>query len=105
MKVNIKGIKTPDHSKSLCDTCSECFKIKGESIKDEKTLCLIPYPAIEIECKVTECNSYRNKTTVSIEDMKRVAWIIETKGNGKTIGFIKPDQRTQKHKDDLLEVY
>lgn len=105
MGFTIKGTHTPGvHGKSLCARCGHSLIIKGESNKESKQICT-QMEMLELGFNVIECNKFDDKSHVDLYDMKKVAWLIETAGHGKSIGFVKPKDRNEEHKKELEEVY
>ena len=93
---------TPRHSeRSKCEDCVNAIRVKGDSLDKHMTWCRsISWEKPErITFKVIECNQHKMITEQSVEDMKRIAYVIEM-GKGGQIGFLKPGKATEK--DEII---
>lgn len=91
---------TRSDSKDLCRTCSRSVVVKGGAESCELVYCNIIEK--EITFRVAECNSYIDRSAVSVSDLYEIAWVLRTTKSGKTIGFMTPDQfkKTKEGKED-----
>ena len=80
---------TPSSGKSLCDTCSYSFIVKGEADSEKKVFCEAVFnKPIQITFrKVVECSRYDNKKNLNLHQMQKTAYILMTDPRGRPIGF------------------
>lgn len=78
---------------NLCSSCREALHTVGASSGRERIVCLASYnsPYVMTE-PIAKCNTYRDKTKPSLDDMKDIAWSLQTDKGGKILGFKSPDQ-------------
>ena len=99
-----KGVRggTPMHNKSMCDSCANAHIVKGAAESEKLTICdAVYYKPNPVPFQfVVECNSYRQRNRVTIGEMEKIAYILESDPRGRPIGF-KP--AAQFRKDSGLE--
>lgn len=88
---------TVNHSAaSLCLSCRHATIVKGESIDEEIIKCRMLSNDVDwggvVHFKVTSCSSYDDKTSISLREMKEIAWEVRT-DRVRGIGFISPEER------------
>jgi hypothetical protein len=74
---------------SLCKSCQHGTCTSGFNSK-EYIHC--GYTGKDIEFPVATCSKYGPSTTASIEDMKKIAWVIESRNRGPW-GFNREGER------------
>ena len=75
---------------TLCQSCENFENAKFENGKEYRYCTAMAKPQAYLKSLAVECNQYHCKTSQSIDDMKRIAWVIENKpGVGFTIN--RPD--------------
>jgi hypothetical protein len=86
-----RGVRdgTPLHGKSLCDSCIFARTIRGEATSEQHVTCdAVSYKPIIVPFRtVVECSSYTLRNTLSLYQMQKMAYVIETDPKGKPIGF------------------
>ena len=87
--IKVKG-GTPQGAETLCRTCRWAHIVRGFGVSQERIHChwladdpRVPFP-------VSQCTSYDDKRIPSRRDMEQIAWVLLTKGAGRTIGFVTP---------------
>lgn len=99
MSVAWKGVRggTPLHGKSLCNTCSEAHIVKGAAESERMVICQAMYyqPQRVPFQTVVECSSYRERNRLSLSQMEKTAFVLETDRRGKPLGF-KPNLQFRK---------
>jgi hypothetical protein len=94
-----KGVRggTPLHGKSLCDSCRNAHIVKGTAESERLVVCEAQYyrPERVPFQTVVECTSFRRVNMLSLNQMEKMAYIIETDPRGKPIGF-KPNNQFRK---------
>lgn len=99
MSRTFKGVRdgTPLHGKSLCDTCSEAHIVKGAAESERQVVCEAVYyrPQIVPFRIVVECSSYFERNRLSLHQMNKTAYILQTDKRGRPVGF-KPNDEFRK---------
>jgi hypothetical protein len=86
--------------KRLCDTCRSGQIMRTDAESGEIIYChsLDMY----ITQRIIECSNYDDKTTVSLGEMRSIAWQLSTDKN-RNIGFISPRKWRALRRDDGLD--
>lgn len=84
--------------KSLCYTCWSGVCTRGESESQDRIHCNAMGRAVK--GKITSCTSYSDRTMTPIHEMYKIAWILETSKNQRTIGFVPYREWREKHRDE-----
>lgn len=95
---------TPDHTKSMCDTCCYAQKLKGHAESQEYIRCSVFKRFMGF--KVAECSNYEKLGALSLWQMQDMAWKICTDKSGKRIGFLSPAEINKRREkgDEIVEV-
>ncbi len=80
---------TPVGTESLCKTCTYGRIVKGYSMLERIFICDRYLEPIRIPFKVRECSDYLDKRLPDIEDMKKMAYILQERRTGHRTGFVK----------------
>jgi len=78
--------------RSLCYTCTYSQVRRGFAESEEAIYCTYrrwQNPEL-VQHAVRECSAYDHKSHASLCHMEKVAWILMTKGAGRTVGFVTP---------------
>jgi hypothetical protein len=93
MSVNVKD-GTPMHGPSLCESCSQGYVAAGYRATEMLVICdalcrshLVPFP-------VRKCTHYLDKNRRDVEEMEKVAWIIDAGGTRRKAGFEPAESAT-----------
>lgn len=87
----------------LCRTCRFCQRMKGQSEGQEIVYC--QYLGKPMPFEAMECGMYEDKRQPSLNEMKRVAWVLRTEKFGRAIGFVSAEEwRKTYRKDDYNDV-
>jgi hypothetical protein len=81
---------TPIHGNSICYSCQHGMRVQGFGMK-EALHCT--YNGRLIHFAVRQCSLYHNRNTPEIAEMKKIAWVIESRNRGPW-GF-KGEQDTE----------
>jgi hypothetical protein len=93
--MNYRGVYggTPVGTESKCDSCIHSRVIRGYAESEHVTLCdRVWEQPIRMHFKVRECSDYSDKRLPSVEEMKKIAWMLVTKSAGKPIGFVSAEE-------------
>src|SRR5712664_952202 len=77
---------TPVSGPNLCETCAHCVSVKGYSGSHEFYHCTWFQEKV-IPFSLRQCNKYTNSATPDLAEMKKIAWVIESRNRG-TWGFV-----------------
>ncbi|WP_049761919.1 hypothetical protein [Candidatus Korobacter versatilis] len=92
-KVTIKN-GTPIGTESLCSRCVHGHRQKGFRESEELVFCTYVWDATRlVPFKVAECTSYCERDSMSIQQMREMALIINTSPTLKPAGFKFSDER------------
>lgn len=69
---------------TLCTTCLFGIHIKGKNLQ-ERIHC--SYMGKQLHFRVDTCSKYAYTSATTLEDMKKIAWRVETRNRGKA-GFV-----------------
>ena len=81
---------TPKGRESICRFCSRSQMVRGID-NQERAYCHFGQ-AREITFPVYTCSAFEDARLPSLEDMKRIAWRVETRNRGRW-GFSDGDER------------
>lgn len=88
-RIKVLGGTADLSSPALCHSCRKATIIKGESYKHEVVICgALNHPGDRITFKVTSCSVYDNKNSVSLYEMRQIAWVLQTDEKKRQIGFV-----------------
>lgn len=96
---------TPVHEgKGLCNSCKHSHVYRSGAESEVTVLCTLSASgnSMRIKKPVVECSEYCNKTTKSLWDMEKIAWVLATK-NGKPIGFLSAREARKKQEDNEID--
>ena len=79
-------------TESLCLTCTHGQVICGPQHSQQRTICHLPYPTVEVHFPVRFCTDHKDKRVPKLDDMKEVAHVLVRGQRGKRVGFVTPDQ-------------
>jgi hypothetical protein len=91
MRANIRN-GTPLHGKSLCETCLNAHIERGYRESEEMVHCQATYPDHRVLFRIRECSSYTEKKRQTLYQMEKVAWVLDTKGSTRKLGFVSPEE-------------
>lgn len=91
---------TPQGTETLCVTCRWARIVKGFSVSQQEIHCGCHWPNRLVQFPVSQCSTYDDKRLPSKCDMEKIAWILLTKGAGRTIGFVTVKQFREIEGDD-----
>jgi len=78
--------------RGLCGQCQNAIVRQDEGASEPVVTCMAYYgPSRDINKPVESCSSFEARGKNTLEEMKRVAWILEVK-KGKPMGFKNPDE-------------
>lgn len=83
--------------KNLCHSCSLAVIQKGSALSQETIFC--DYTRKELPFTVVECNQYDAVENVNLKNMREIAWTLEI-SKGRKVGFMTPEQRKEKEKEE-----
>ena len=96
--------KFKDHN-DLCSSCIYLQVAKGQSgmvLRTCAQLRFIEWPYSDrIPEPIEECNQYKKANSLTLRQMEKIAWVIETKGKGQ-IGFVRASEWNENHKKESL---
>lgn len=87
------------HGESICATCSHALIVKGFRASEEFVVCQATYPDRRIPFPVRECSSHLDKSRQDLEEMEKIAWVLEARGSIRKAGFV-PASGPRKQEDD-----
>ena len=94
-------IRSGSNAKDLCKTCTSA-KIFETDTQDITRLCFCNgNEAIVLPEKVVKCDSYDETKSVSLYDLRSIAWVLRTDKTGKHIGFTPYRDLPKKEKDEV----
>lgn len=93
---------TPKGNKSLCDTCSWAHIQVGFAESERLVQCNYGWEFLrEVPFAVNACTNYNNRTLPDLEAMRKMAWNIESRKSGASVGFItKPTFKKPEAEED-----
>ena len=91
---------TPESRGTLCTTCRSARIVKGYRAGEMDVFCGASYPERRVRFLVAECSAYDDTRIVSRRDMEKIAWILVTKTEGRSIGFVTAEQFQEMEGDD-----
>ncbi len=80
---------------NLCTHCRNATVMKGSAESQERIYC--SEVGRWIRFKVCECSEFDDRALPSLEHMRNVAWILESKRGGREIGFLSASQWRKRH--------
>jgi uncharacterized cysteine cluster protein YcgN (CxxCxxCC family) len=83
--LRVRANNTPDHSKSLCETCDNSTIAKGHAVSERIVYCAIFRKTLTHD--ISECSGYEEKQALTLHQMNTMAVLLECK-EGK-YGFRK----------------
>ena len=102
MRIRIQGGTVKASQPSLCLSCANAEIVQGNN-GEEIRKCFIVGSRYLLPSKVTACTSYDNKSLPSLSEMKKIAWVLRTEKNGRSIGFQAPKMRYDEIGDEIDE--
>jgi hypothetical protein len=60
----------------------------------ERTFCALIEDFVPI--KVVQCSNFRDKCEPRLREMREVAWVVHTSKSGRRIGFLSPQEASDK---------
>lgn len=87
---------------SLCLSCRYAHVRRGFAESEVVMYCtyarwggpeIVPYA-------VKECTAYDHKSKASLCQMEKIAWVLLTKGAGRSVGFVTPKKYREIEGDD-----
>lgn len=91
---------TPVGEESICKTCCYSRLVKGYSMVERIMLCDRWGDPVRIPFKVMECSDYLDKRLPDVEDMEKMAYILQQRKNGHSAGFVKLSELRELEDDE-----
>lgn len=89
---------TAFHSgQNLCRSC--VYGWVRETTKEEAIFCENVQPTIRMRDPVVRCSQYKDKTATSLNDMYKMAFILETDKRKNVVGFVSAKEWFKKNED------
>ena len=82
---------TKQSGSSLCDSCHHGTVAEGF---DSKKVIYCTFMSKNVDFRVATCTDYHSRATPGIDEMKRIAWVVESRTRGKW-GFTGPEQQRE----------
>ena len=101
MKFTIRGgtTKTLD----VCRSCANLFRRVDD--RGERRFCTQQWDHPELlRSPVSECSEFEEKYSTSLNDLRKIAWILRTDKGGKSIGFSRYDDLSEKEQEKIDEL-
>jgi hypothetical protein len=89
MRVKVKG-GTPVYGPSLCETCERALTVKGYRENEKVVVCQEMWPQREVKFPVQECSGYMSKGRENLDELKKIAWMLQPRGPKRQAGFVAP---------------
>ena len=83
---------TPLHGEPLCETCVHAHIERGYRKSEESVHCQLTYPDHRVPFRIRECSGYTEKKRQTLDQMEKIAWVLDTKGYTRRLGFVSPDE-------------
>jgi len=103
MSIQVKD-GTPLHGESICATCSHALIVKGFRGSEEIVACRATYPALRVTFPVRECSSHADKNRQDLEEMERIAWVLQVRGSNRKAGFVPASQLRKEQDGEGIEL-
>lgn len=87
---------------SLCGSCQHSGLLKYRDANEPQVFCTA-YEC-RVERPVAACSRHLSRGQMDLWEMKKIAWLVDVDLVKKTVGFIKPKDRTDKQTLDLRDV-
>ena len=100
MSVKVKG-GTPVYGPSLCETCERALTVKGYRENEKLVVCQAMWPEREVKFPVQECSGYASKGRESLDEMKKIAWMLQPRGPKRQAGFVAPSHDDDKDESEI----
>jgi len=97
MGIHVKN-GTPLHGDSICGSCSHAHIVKGLRESEEIVVCRATYPELRVTFPVRECSGHADKTRQDLEEMEKIAWVLQVRGSSRRAGFV-PASELRKEPD------
>ncbi len=85
---------------SICKTCSYGRIMKGYSMNERIYICDRYFEPIRVPFKVAECSDYLDKRLPDVEDMKKMAYILQERRTGHQTGFVRLSELRELEEDE-----
>ena len=67
---------------------------------EEEVFCRAVSPASRVQLKMRECSAYDDRSIPNLYSMKKIAWELQTKSAGRSIGFVTSEKFREIEGDD-----
>lgn len=99
MSIRVKG-GTPLHAESLCRSCTQAHIVRGYSASEEIVVCRATYPGRRVPFAVRDCTGYVSTTSQVLDDMEKIAWVLEPRGPKRRAGFLPASEWFERQSSD-----
>ncbi len=102
---NLYKVKLPPDNIGICRSCRNSNVVSGANNQLYVTCSEVSFSDMHgrdaVPFRVETCSRYDDKSTTSLGDMRRTAWIMESDETRKEIGFVSNKKWREKnpHKD------
>ncbi len=80
---------------NLCRRCTYAMRTQGAGVSEERISCGYIGHEHPVPFVVVECTQFSDRAKAGLDDMRRIAWTLETRGS-RMIGFISPAERRRR---------
>lgn len=101
MRANIRN-GTPLHGEPLCETCAHAHIERGYRESEELVFCQLTYPSHRVPFPIQSCSGYTETKRQTLAQMEKIAWVLDSKGYTRKLGFVSPEARPEPEPIELI---
>jgi hypothetical protein len=83
----------------ICRSCRYSLRTVGAHTQRMVVICNAVNPSRTLREPVAVCSSFLDRTVPTLDEMNQIAWQLQTDKGGRKIGFLSPEQLSERRRD------